>query len=86
MTGQLVDYLADWAVTRPEPILEEEISKMSCVRCGAQAVYQWQICSEGNNYRPICLPCDIGLNKLALEYMRHPNADELMEAYEQRHL
>ena len=73
-----------WGDSKPEPFFQEEIGDEKCVRCGAPATFQWQICSDGNNYRPICTPCDIGLNKAALEYVKHPRAAELIEAYEQR--
>lgn len=70
-----------WFIDKPEPYFEDEIRDQQCVRCGEMANFQWQICSDGNNYRCICLQCDVGLNKLVLEFMKHPNAAELSAEY-----
>lgn len=71
--------------TRPrrEPFTETGIKRLRCVRCGGQAVHQWQVCADGNNYRPLCLPCDIALNKLVLEWAKDPNASAKAARYEQ---
>lgn len=49
-------------------------------------MYQWQICSDNNNYRGVCLGCDIGLNRAVLEFMKHPEAEKLSKEYEQKKL
>lgn len=54
---------------RMQPYLEGGISRMGCFRCGAPARFQWQVCSDGRQYRPICRECDIALNLLVLEWM-----------------
>lgn len=58
--------------------------RLRCIRCGGQAVYQWQICSDGNNWRPLCFPCDVALNELVLQWFSHPRASELLAVYAQR--
>jgi 5-methylcytosine-specific restriction endonuclease McrA len=52
-----------------------------CIRCGQKAGFQWQICSDGNNYRPLCIDCDIELNETVLLFMGHPRARELSAKY-----
>lgn len=66
---------------RKTPYTEEEIEKLTCVRCGAPAIHQWQICSDNNMYRPICLACDIALNRLVLEWMGFRNVNSKMKRY-----
>lgn len=70
-----------WSITRRDPYTEAGIKRLKCIRCGGRAEFQWQICSDGNNHRPICGPCDVALNLLVLQWMRHPTADELVERY-----
>lgn len=66
---------------RKEPYTGIGIRRMKCARCGDQAMFQWQICSDGNTFRPICLPCDIELNELVLNWMGDPDAKSKIEAY-----
>ena len=66
---------------RKTPYTIKGLSRLKCVRCGAQATAQWQICSDGNTYRPLCRSCDIDLNKLVLEWIGHPDAEELLAKY-----
>lgn len=73
-----------WDTRRREPYTSAGITRLKCIRCGAPAVHQWQICSDGNNYRPLCLPCDLALNRLVLDWFGHPRADELAAAYERK--
>ncbi len=66
---------------RRKPYTEIGIRRLNCQRCGEPAVHQWQVCANDNRYLPICLACDIDLNRVALDFMRVDNADELMERY-----
>ncbi|MDD3092307.1 MAG: hypothetical protein PHG80_11835 [Methanoregulaceae archaeon] len=66
---------------RKTPYTQRGLSRLKCVRCGARASTQWQICSDGNTYRPLCRSCDIDLNKLVLEWIGHPDAEELLAKY-----
>jgi len=70
-----------WSVKRTKPYTEIGIKRLGCVRCGKKATFQWQICSDGNNFRPLCIECDIALNRTVLEFMNHPDVDVLMEEY-----
>jgi len=54
---------------RRKPYTTIGISRVPCARCGKPSVYQWRICSDGGRFRAICADCDIGLNKLVLQYM-----------------
>lgn len=66
---------------RREPYTQIGIRRLKCFRCGSPAQFQWQICSDGNQYRPICLNCDIELNKLVLQFMGFPDWEEKLTKY-----
>ena len=66
---------------RKNPYTQIGIRRLKCFRCGKKAVEQWQICSDGNTYRPICLECDIALNEMVLKWMGFPNWKEKIEKY-----
>lgn len=66
---------------RTEPYTERGIRRMTCFRCGRPARFQWQICSDGNQYRPLCTPCDVMLNALVLNWAGFPDADDKIKAY-----
>jgi hypothetical protein len=68
-------------LSRKIPYTKIGIKRLKCFRCGAPAFYQWQICSDGNVYRPICKKCDIELNKLVLQFMKFPDWEEKMKKY-----
>jgi len=73
-----------WHTKRPEPYTAAGIARMKCIRCRGPAVGQWAICADGNNHRPLCLRCDLALNRLVLEWFGHPETDRLMLAYERK--
>jgi len=58
---------------RKNPYTINGLKRLKCFRCGRQAVHQWQICSDGNVYRPLCLKCDIMLNKMVLKWAKFTN-------------
>lgn len=70
-----------WKVRRKKPYSEIGIRRIACARCDKPSVFQWQVCADGNNYRGLCASCDIALNRLVLDWMGHPEADQLLEAY-----
>lgn len=74
--------MTGWHVKRPEPYTALGIRRLRCIRCGAPAMFQWQICSDGNQHRPLCLDCDVALNRLVLDWMGHPDAQVLGDRYE----
>lgn len=86
MSGSLRERLASndkvWSRKRGlKPYTALGIQRLKCVRCGAQAHAQWSICSDLNVQRPICTQCDIDLNRLVLEWMGCPDADQMMKKY-----
>lgn len=66
---------------RTKPYTERGIRRVPCFRCGEPSVHQWQICSDGNQYRGMCLACDILLNGLILEFLGDPDREAKMLAY-----
>lgn len=66
---------------RKKPYTTIGISRLPCFRCGDQAVHQWNICSDDNLYRPICLACDIELNEFVLKFMGFSNIDDKIKKY-----
>lgn len=71
-----------WSTNRREPYTEAGVRRLSCIRCGKPARFQWNVCSDGNRYRPLCLDCDVALNRMVLQWMGHPEADALADRYE----
>lgn len=65
-----------------KPYTRIGIKRLKCFRCGAQAVHQWNICSDGGQYRPMCLECDIELNRFVLKWAGFPDHEALGNAYE----
>lgn len=67
---------------RTKPYTEIGIKRLPCFRCGNKpSRSQWQICADGNQYRPICRQCDIELNALVLKFMGDDRANEKMKEY-----
>jgi len=69
---------------RKKPYTEKGIKRTSCIKCGAQAAFQWQICSDDNIYRPLCASCDIDLNDLVLRWAGFDSPDKMIERYASR--
>jgi hypothetical protein len=70
-----------WSIKRKQPYTERGVRRLPCIRCGTPASFQWQICSDGNNFRPLCTGCDISLNRMVLDWMKHPDAVALGDRY-----
>lgn len=68
-------------VGRRKPYTALGIGRVACSRCSAPSRYQWQVCANDNRWLGVCEPCDVELNRLALTFMRVPNADDLLAAY-----
>ena len=66
---------------RKTPYTETGIKRMKCFKCGGKAHAQWQICSDGNQWRPICKQCDIDLNRLVLEWLGVTDIGDKMQKY-----
>lgn len=69
---------------RKKPYTEIGILRMPCARCGGKATHQWQICSDGNLWRPVCVRCDIDLNAVVLEFMGDPQRQVKIAKYRKR--
>ena len=69
---------------RLKPYTTIGIKRKKCFRCGKQAVFQWTICSDHNQYRPICLECDIELNGMVLKWAGFPDWEERLEIYKKK--
>lgn len=67
---------------RKKPYTSKGIARLPCFRCGRPAYHQWQICSDGNIWRPLCIPCDVDLNRRVLEWANDPDAKAKIQAYE----
>lgn len=71
---------------RSKPYTEIGIKRVKCFRCPNRAAQQWQICADGNVYRPICSQCDVVLNYLVMDFMEMPDRDEKIQLYKELHL
>lgn len=71
---------------RKKPYTERGIRRLPCARCGGKATHQWQICSDGNKWRPVCVACDIALNETVLKFMRDGKRKEKIADYRRRQL
>lgn len=67
---------------RRQPYTWAGVRRLPCFRCGEPAHRQWQVCADGRLYRPLCLDCDIELNRLVLDWMRFPDAGHMADRYE----
>lgn len=69
---------------RKKPYTQIGIVRMKCFRCGEAAKFQWQICADNNMYRPICMSCDIKLNKMVLKWAGFDNWRDKIEKYKSK--
>lgn len=68
------------------PYTEIGIKRLKCFRCDNIATQQWQICADGNVYRPICSQCDVVLNYLVMDFMEMSDRDMKIQRYKELHL
>jgi hypothetical protein len=73
-----------WPAGRSEPYTEIGIRRMKCIRCGSPSRFSWAICADGNVHRPLCVSCDVSLNRMVLEWAGDPDVEKKMTAYEKR--
>lgn len=71
---------------RRKPYTVIGIKRLKCFRCGGVPNQQWQICSDGNQYRPLCVKCDIALNKLTLKFMKFSDWKDKLARYTKKML
>ena len=66
---------------RTKPYTGLGIRRVPCVRCGAKASAQWNICALGAGFHALCTECDIRLNALVLRFANIPHAKQIMAKY-----
>lgn len=71
---------------RLKPYTARGLRRLTCFRCDTEATTQWKICADGNQWRPLCIFCDIELNKMVLEFMRFADKELLGTQYENEKL
>jgi len=71
---------------RKKPYTEIGIRRVKCFRCDNKATQQWQICADGNVFRPICSQCDVVLNYLVMDFMEMSDRDEKIQRYKELQL
>lgn len=69
---------------RRKPYTQIGIRRVPCFRCGRPAEHQWQICADGNLWRPLCTHCDVAINDCVLRFMRDPNRKTKMRRYREQ--
>lgn len=75
-----------WRTRRRDPYTCIGIRRLKCIRCGGTPSEQWSACADRNNWRPLCISCDVELNRMVLEWMGHPDAAAAMQDYVRRKL
>ena len=71
---------------RKTPYTETGIRRLKCFRCDSRAEFQWQICSDGNVYRPLCPRCDVEMNEMVLKFMGFKDCEEKITKYREEKL
>ena len=79
MGGQMVQDFKRYGRRKPYTI--KGIKRLPCARCGKPSTHQWQICADDNLWRPICVSCDILLNKMVLIFMNDPDTNRKIKNY-----
>lgn len=69
---------------RKHPYTIRGVRRLPCAHCGQPASGQWQICADGNLWRPMCPRCDVMLNGLALRAMHDPDWVVKMQRYRKK--
>lgn len=69
---------------RKKPYTESGVRRLPCSRCGNMASHQWQVCADNNLWRPLCVSCDIELNRLVLDWMGDPELESKIESYKKQ--
>jgi hypothetical protein len=59
------------------------MSLKKCFRCRAESFQTWDICSDDNVGREVCIECDIKLNELVLMFMGFKDWQEKIEKYKE---
>ena len=65
---------------RKKPYTEIGVKRIPCAKCSEPATQQWYTCADGL-WRPICIQCDIELNRLVLQFMQDPDCNTKIARY-----
>ena len=68
-------------VGRRKPYTDKGIRRLRCQRCSASATATWNCCANDNLHIPLCLDCDIELNRLTMEFFKIPRRAGLLRKY-----
>jgi hypothetical protein len=71
---------------RRKPYTEIGIRRLPCVRCGSKARFQWQICADGNIWRPLCGECDVALNAMVMRWVWGDTREDDIRRYREEKL
>lgn len=68
---------------RKEPYTDRGIRRVKCAKCKKRkASLQWSTaCANENKWVALCVPCDIELNWIVLEWLGDPDISKIMEKY-----
>ncbi len=69
---------------RKKPYKTKKLHKVPCIKCGAPSTQQWQICSDGNQYRGLCTEHDIELNELVMRWAFGGTKEKELNDYRNR--
>lgn len=72
------------ALLRSIPYSAAGIGRVPCARCRRPSAFQWQICADGNQYRPLCKACDVELNTIVMRFVFGETKEAVIEAYRKR--
>lgn len=51
-----------------------------CVKCGGPEYARWHFCSHGKA-EPVCIDCDVELNRIALQFRFPRSWEKKLKAY-----
>lgn len=69
---------------RRKPYTEAGIRRVPCARCSEPSRFQWQICSDGNQFRGLCEACDVALNETVMRFVWGQSREADIDAYRSR--
>jgi len=69
---------------RKTPYTETGIKRVPCARCGEKSHAQWNICALGGSFCGICKSCDVALNALVLNFIKHPQKQSILKQYKEK--
>lgn len=69
---------------RRKPYTQIGIRRLTCCRCQNKATVQWQICADGNTYRPLCTPCDLELNEIVMRWVWGDTREDDLQRYRKK--